>query len=66
MVDAVGLTLHKRGVVVGLSGGVDSSVCAALAARALGQAKVFAVLMPERDSSSSSLVWVSKWPSSWA
>jgi NAD+ synthase len=56
MKDAVGLQLHKRGVVVGLSGGVDSSVCAALAARALGKSKVFAVLMPERDSSSSSLV----------
>jgi NAD+ synthase len=56
MVNAVGMTLHKRGAVLGLSGGVDSSVCAALAARALGKSKVFAVLMPERDSSSSSLV----------
>ncbi len=45
---------HKRGVVLGLSGGVDSSVCAALAVRALGPKKVFGLLMPERDSSSAS------------
>lgn len=45
---------HKRGVVLGLSGGVDSSVCAALAVKALGPKKVFGLLMPERDSSSSS------------
>lgn len=45
---------HKRGVVLGLSGGVDSSVCAALAVKALGPHKVFGLLMPERDSSSSS------------
>ena len=43
---------HKRGVVLGLSGGVDSSVCAALAVQALGPHKVFGLLMPERDSSS--------------
>jgi NAD+ synthase len=55
MLDAVGSQLHKRGVVMGLSGGVDSSVCAALAVRALGPSKVFALLMPERDSSSGSL-----------
>ena len=55
MKDAVGLSLHKRGVVLGLSGGVDSSVCAALAARALGKAKVFVLLMPERDSSPASV-----------
>jgi NAD+ synthase len=48
-------TLRKRGVVLGLSGGIDSSVTAALCARALGPAKVFAVLMPERESDPESL-----------
>ena len=47
-------TLHKRGVVLGLSGGVDSSVCGALAVRALGPGRVFGILMPEHDSSASS------------
>lgn len=45
---------NKRGVVLGMSGGVDSSVCAALAVRALGADKVLGLLMPEKDSSSSS------------
>jgi NAD+ synthase len=40
--------------VLGLSGGVDSSVSAALAVKALGPKKVFGLLMPERDSSSKS------------
>jgi len=44
----------KRGVVLGLSGGVDSSVCAALAVQALGAKRVFGLLMPERDSSHAS------------
>jgi len=44
--------LFKReGVVLGMSGGVDSSVVASLAARALGPDKVLAILLPERDSS---------------
>jgi NAD+ synthase len=55
MRDAVALRLHRRGVVIGLSGGVDSSVCAALAARALGPTRVFALLMPEQDSSHDSV-----------
>lgn len=45
---------NKRGVVIGLSGGVDSSVCAALAVRAFGAQRVFGLLMPERDSSNAS------------
>lgn len=53
--EVVGQTLHRRGVVVGLSGGVDSSVCAALAVHALGAHRVYGLLMPERESSSASL-----------
>jgi NAD+ synthase len=47
-------SLRRRGVVVGLSGGIDSSVVTTLAARALGPDKVLALLMPERDSSTES------------
>src|SRR3989442_1649473 len=46
--------LRKKGLVVGLSGGIDSSLCAALAVRALGRERVFGLLMPERDSSDES------------
>jgi hypothetical protein len=43
--------LHKKGAVIGLSGGLDSSVCAHLLAKALGKRKLLALLLPERDSS---------------
>jgi NAD+ synthase len=49
--DAVRQRLRRRGVVVGLSGGIDSSVVAALSARALGADHVLGLLMPEADSS---------------
>jgi len=52
--EATARVLHKRGLVVAISGGVDSSVCAALAVRALGPDKVFTLILPERDSASSS------------
>ena len=48
--------LRRRGAVVGVSGGVDSAVVAALCARALGANRVLALLMPERDSSAESAV----------
>jgi NAD+ synthase len=46
---------RKRGVVVALSGGIDSSVTSALCVRAFGPGKVFGLLLPEYDSSSESL-----------
>ena len=46
--------LHRRGLIVAISGGIDSSVCAALSVRALGKERVFCLLLPERDSSSRS------------
>ena len=42
--------LKRKGVVLGLSGGIDSSVCAGLAAKALGPGRVLGILMPENDS----------------
>ncbi|HSG47610.1 MAG TPA: hypothetical protein VLA43_07365, partial [Longimicrobiales bacterium] len=47
--------LKRRGMVVAISGGIDSSVSAALAVRAVGPGRVFGLLMPETDSSTGSL-----------
>jgi NAD+ synthase len=47
--DAVATT-GTEGVVVGLSGGVDSALAAALAARALGPSRVHAFVLPYRTS----------------
>ena len=43
--------LHRRGAVVGISGGIDSAVVAALCVRALGANKVLGLLLPEGESS---------------
>ena len=43
--------LKRRGIVIGLSGGIDSSVTAALAVKALGKERVFGLEMPELHSS---------------
>ncbi|WP_163270754.1 NAD(+) synthase [Chelativorans alearense] len=48
-------SLRKRGLVLGVSGGVDSSVCTALAVRAAGAKNVLCVFMPENDSDPESL-----------
>jgi NAD+ synthase len=45
----------KEKLVVGLSGGIDSSVAAGLAVRALGADKVLGILMPYATSSTASL-----------
>jgi len=47
--------LRRRGLVIGISGGIDSSVSTALAVRAVGKEKVLALQMPERHSSSETL-----------
>ena len=52
---AVGTRLRRKGVVLGLSGGIDSSVTAALCVRALGPNRVFGLFMPEHDCSDDAL-----------
>jgi len=46
--------LRRRGLVVAISGGIDSSCCMALAVKAVGADRVLGLIMPERDSSDSS------------
>ena len=47
-------TLYRRGAVVGISGGIDSSVVFALAAKAFGPKRVLGIMLPEQDSSGDS------------
>jgi NAD+ synthase len=47
--------LKRRGLIVALSGGIDSSVTTALSVKALGSDRVLALLMPERHSSDDTL-----------
>jgi len=48
-------TLKRRGLVIGISGGIDSSVTLALAVRALGTKRILALQMPEKHSSNETL-----------
>ncbi len=50
-------TLKRRGLVVAVSGGIDSACVAALAVRALGPRRVFGLLLPEKDSSGESTAY---------
>jgi len=58
--DDISRTLKKRGAVIGISGGIDSSVVLALCVRALGSNKVVGILMPEQDSNPDSIVLAKK------
>lgn len=47
--------LKRRGIVLGISGGIDSSLTCALAVKALGKERVFTIQMPEKHSSDETL-----------
>jgi NAD+ synthase len=53
--------LKRRGFVVAMSGGVDSSVAAGLAVAAVGPKHVFGIFMPEHDSDPRSLELGREW-----
>lgn len=56
----VGREFRKQGAVIGVSGGIDSSVCLALSVKAFGPQKVLAIAMPETDSNPESEILARK------
>jgi NAD+ synthase len=54
------LSMHRKGIVIGLSGGVDSALSAALSVKAVGKDKVLALLLPDKESSPQSAEFATK------
>ncbi len=51
---------QKKGAIVGLSGGIDSAVTAALCAKSLGSDKILGLIMPEKESDPTSITLAKK------
>jgi NAD+ synthase len=54
-------TLRRYGLVVAISGGIDSAVCAGLAAEAFGPKRVLGIALPERESDPDSVDLARRW-----
>lgn len=52
--ETVSHQFRKEGIVIGVSGGLDSAVVSALSVAALGPDRVFGMILPEKESSPSS------------
>ncbi len=52
--------MHRKGIVIGLSGGVDSALSAALSVEAVGKDRVLAMLLPDKESSPQSAEFATK------
>ncbi|OHB73631.1 MAG: hypothetical protein A2Z25_11785 [Planctomycetes bacterium RBG_16_55_9] len=52
--------MKRNGIVVGLSGGIDSALCAALSVRAMGKENVFGLILPEKESNPISAEYAAK------
>ncbi|EMR74684.1 NAD+ synthetase [Thermoplasmatales archaeon SCGC AB-540-F20] len=53
-------SMRRDGIVVGLSGGVDSALAAALCVKALGMEKVYGLILPEKESNPVSAEYAKK------
>ncbi len=53
--DILAKKFKRRGLIVAISGGIDSSLTAALSVQAVGSENAFGLLMPEQDSSEDTL-----------
>ena len=54
------LEKRRRGIVIGLSGGIDSALCVELCTKSLGQEKILGLILPEKESNPVSEVYALK------
>ena len=52
--------MKRDGIVIGLSGGIDSALSAAICVKALGKEKVFGLILPEKESNPVSAEYATK------
>jgi NAD+ synthase len=60
IIDNVRVTFRRKGVIVGLSGGIDSACMASLAVEAVGKDNVVGLILPEKESSPVSSEYATK------
>ena len=53
-------SMHRKGIIIGLSGGIDSALSASLSVKAIGKEKVLGLLLPDRESSPQSAEFASR------
>jgi NAD+ synthase len=53
-------SLRRHGIVIGISGGIDSALSAALSVKAVGKDKVLGLLLPDKESSPESATFAAK------
>ena len=53
-------SMHRKGIVIGISGGVDSALAAALSVKAIGKDRVLGLILPDKESSSESAEFASR------
>ena len=58
--DEISNKFQKKGAIVGLSGGIDSAVTAALCTKSLGSEQILGIILPEKESDLSSQILAKK------
>jgi NAD+ synthase len=53
-------TMKREGLVIGISGGIDSALCAELCVKTLGNDRVFGLILPEKESDPRSAEYAKK------
>ena len=58
--DEISKKFQKQGAVIGISGGIDSAVMAAICAKSIGSEQILGLIMPEKESDSTSQIFAKR------